>query len=123
MRISIIAVCGLSLAGCAGAGWPQPTQHQALENESVHVASWLTPQNGAASQPALHATPVARIAPAEDAKVLEPAAPAGEPDQLCEASARQDADHNWFDEQTRARVYTLRLAQCRALLAQQPPFN
>jgi hypothetical protein len=126
MRISIIAVCGV-LAGCAGVYSPRTMPLQGLEGESTHAVSWLTPQGAVtAPGPALRATPVAQIAPARNTEMLEPAAPAGimgSGDQLCEASARQDSERNWFDAQTRERVYHQRLVQCRALLAQQPPFN
>jgi len=131
MRIFIVLVSGLILAGCTDTDWSNTMTRLGMDGESSNAAvpSWLGSRDVAAAPDRDgRVTPVALVVPAatREAKMLESGSPAGAApaqDDLCSASAREDANRNAFDAQTSERVYQMRLAQCRNLLTGRLPWN
>jgi hypothetical protein len=124
MRVLLVlaASCFL-LAGCTDADWSRTMSSIGLDDNSSGPemaaqpsqstqSPWL--DSGAAAQ-------AVRVAPAAGQTAAVPASSPGgitaANDDLCRASASDDADTNAFDAPTRQRVYQLRYAQCQALLA------
>jgi hypothetical protein len=118
MRTSIVLVCGLVLAGCTDADWSQTMTRLGVADEPSNAApsSWLGPQEAKAPSRPGRTTPVAQISHAVASDARAPEQQSG-PDDLCTASARQDADRGSFDSETRDRIYRIRLAQCQALVS------
>jgi hypothetical protein len=112
MRIWLVAVFSLALAGCTDADWSQTMTRLGMEGGPANGApsSWLGPRAEPAPEPAGRPTAVAHA-------VIDGPEPQATPDDFCAASARQDADRGVFDAPTRERLYQARLVQCRALVS------
>jgi hypothetical protein len=130
----LLAASCLLLAGCTDADWSNTMASLGLGDSAPEQdmsapqpagSSWLgtgARESGASRSGA--ATAAARAAAAAPARIAPARAAAGDGaavttanDELCRASASDDADRNAFDAETRQRVYRLRYAQCRTLLA------
>jgi hypothetical protein len=124
----LLAASCLLLAGCTDADWSNTMSTLGLGDSPSGMdmpaqapqpdgSSWLgTGASGSAARAApVTGTPAARASAAS--ATGNAAAATAETDALCRASATDDANRNAFDAATRQRVYQLRYAQCRTLLA------